>query len=67
MMSKLMASAWSEAPEFSQKKCAPSFRVRARRALGKAVNSLSDNREDIALFLGMSAWIAAMAAFACIG
>lgn len=36
-------------------------------ALGKAANSLSDNREDIALFLGMSAWIAAMAAFACIG
>lgn len=67
MMSKLMSSAWSEAPEFSQKNCAPSFRGRARIALGKAANSLADNREDIALFLGMSAWIAAMAVFACIG
>lgn len=67
MMSKLMSSAWSEAPEFLQKKCAPSFRVRARKALGKAANSLADNREGIALFLGMSAWIAVMAAFACIG
>lgn len=36
-------------------------------ALGKAANSLADNREDIALFLGMSAWIAAMAVSACIG
>ena len=67
MMSKLMSSAWSEAPEFSQKNCAPSFRGQARKALGKAANSLADNREDIALFLGMSAWITVMAAFACIG
>lgn len=67
MMSKLMSSAWSEAPEFSQKNCAPSFRGRARKALVKAIASVADNREDIALFLGMSAWIAAMAAFACIG
>ena len=36
-------------------------------ALGKAANSLADNREDITLFLGMSAWIAAMAVYACIG
>lgn len=66
-MLNIMLSAWSDRANFSQKKCAPSFRGQARKALGKAANSLSDNREDVALFLGMSAWIAAMAAFACIG
>lgn len=67
MMLKTMLTARSGGAFFSKKNCAPSFRGRARMALGKAANSLADNREDIALFLGMSAWIAAMAAFACIG
>lgn len=66
-MLKTMLTARSGGVFFSKKNCAPSFRSRARMALGKAANSLADNREDIALFLGMSAWIAAMAAFACIG
>lgn len=66
-MLKTMLTARSGGKFFSEKNCAPSFRGRARIALGKAANSLADNREDIALFLGMSAWIAAMAVFACIG
>lgn len=67
MMLKTMLTARSGGAFFSKKNCAPSFRGRARKALGKAANSLADNREDIVLFLGMSAWIAAMAVFACIG
>ena len=66
-MLKTMLTARSGGAIFSKKNCAPSFRGRARMALGKAANSLADNREDIALFLGMSAWITVMAAFACIG
>lgn len=67
MMLKTMLTARSGGAFFSKKNCAPSFRGRARMALGKAANSLADNREDVALFLGMSAWITVMAAFACIG
>lgn len=67
MMLKTMLTARSGGAFFSEKNCAPSFRGQTRKALSKAANSLSDNREDIALFLGMSAWIAVMAAFACIG
>ena len=67
MMLKTMLTARSGGAFFSEKNCAPSFRGRARKALGKAANSLADNREDVALFLGMSAWITVMAAFACIG
>ena len=67
MMLKTMLTARSGGAFFSKKNCAPSFRGRARMALGKAANSLADNREDIALFLAMSAWVAAMAVFACIG
>lgn len=66
-MLNTMLTARSGGEFFSEKNCAPSFPGRARMALGKAANSLADNREDIAVFLGMSAWIAAMAAFACIG
>ena len=67
MMLKTMLTARSGGAFFSKKNCAPSFRGRARKALGKAANSLADSREDVALFLGMSAWITVMAAFACIG
>ena len=67
MMLKTMLTARSGGEFFSKKNCAPSFRGRARMAFCKAANSLADNREDIALFLGMSAWITAMAVFACIG
>ena len=67
MMLKTMLTARSGGAFFSKKNCAPSFRGMARKTLGKAANSLADNREDIALFLGMSAWITVMAAFACIG
>lgn len=66
-MLKTMLTARSDGAFFSKKNCAPSFRGRARKALGKAIASVADNREDIALFLGMSAWITAMAVFACIG
>ena len=66
-MLKTMLTARSGGAFFSKKNCAPSFRGRARKALGKAIASVADNREDIALFLGMSAWITVMAAFACIG
>lgn len=48
------------------KKCAPTFADTARKALGKAASSLADNREDLTLFLGMTAWIVLIAVLACI-
>lgn len=59
-----MLSAWSGRANFSQKKCAPSFLGQARKALGKAIDSVADNREGMALFLVMSAWIAVMTVYA---
>lgn len=49
------------------KKCAPTFGDTARKALGKAASSLADNKVNITLFLGMTAWIAVIAAYACVG
>lgn len=49
------------------KKCAPMFADTARKAWNKAATSLADSKVNITLFLGMTAWIAVIAVYACVG
>ena len=50
------------------KKCAPSFRGQARKALDKAVCIIADGNAGYAAFGAMLvAWVAVMAVYACIG
>ena len=50
------------------KKCAPTFGATARKALDKAVSIIADGNAGYAAFGAMLvAWVAVMAAYACIG
>ena len=50
------------------KKCAPSFRGQARKALDKAVSIIADGNAGYAAFGAMLvAWVGVMAVYACIG
>ena len=49
------------------KKCAPSFRGQARKALDKAICIIADGNAGYAAFGAMLvAWVAVMAVYACI-